>query len=100
VRALVGELVAWARDLMVSGEPLVHAIGGRAGWELRLVVQGGLRVLEKIDRLAGATLLARPEIGAADVPVLAWRALTMRRRRDRVGARALAAPAERPEAKP
>ena len=41
---------------MLSGAPLVDAIGGRAGWELRFVVQGGLRVLEKIDRLGGATL--------------------------------------------
>ena len=35
---------------MLRGAPLVHAIPGRAGWELRLVVQGGLRILEKIDR--------------------------------------------------
>ncbi|MEO5844079.1 MAG: squalene synthase HpnC [Caldimonas sp.] len=79
VRALVADLVAWARELMGSGAPLVHAIGGRSGWELRFVVQGGLRVLEKIDRLGGATLVARPSIGVSDAPVLAWRALTMRR---------------------
>ena len=83
VRALVGELVAWARALMLSGAPLVHAIGGRAGWELRLVVQGGLRILEKIDRLGGATLRQRPTIAWRDAPMLAWRALTMRRRRRR-----------------
>jgi squalene synthase HpnC len=82
VHALVADLVAWARELLQSGAPLVHAIGGRAGWELRFVVQGGLRVLEKIDRLGGATLVERPSIGAADAPVLAWRALTMRRRAD------------------
>src|SRR4029077_12739580 len=79
VRALVADLVAWARELMLSGAPLVDAIGGRAGWELRFVVQGGLRVLEKIDRLGAATLTTRPTIGAADAPLLAWRALTMRR---------------------
>jgi len=67
------------REVMLSGAPLVDAIGGRAGWELRFVVQGGLRVLEKIDRLGGATLIARPTVGAADAPLLAWRALTMRR---------------------
>ena len=83
VRALVGELVGWARALMLSGAPLVHAVAGRAGWELRLVVQGGLRILEKIDRLGGATLHTRPTIGAADGPVLAWRALTMRARATR-----------------
>jgi squalene synthase HpnC len=79
VHALVADLVAWARELMLSGAPLVDAIGGRAGWELRFVVQGGLRVLEKIDRLGGATLTTRPTIGTADAPLLAWRALTMRR---------------------
>ena len=81
MRALVGELVAWARELMLAGAPLVHAVPGRAGWELRVVVQGGLRILEKIDRLGGATLHARPTIGGGDAPVLAWRALTMRARR-------------------
>jgi squalene synthase HpnC len=80
VHGLVADLVAWARELMLSGAPLVDTIGGRAGWELRFVVQGGLRVLEKIDRLGGATLLTRPTIGAADGPLLAWRALIMRRR--------------------
>jgi squalene synthase HpnC len=82
VRALVGELVAWARALMLTGAPLVHAIGGRAGWELRLVVQGGLRVLERIDRLGGATLLRRPALGWRDAPIIAWRALVMRARAD------------------
>jgi len=64
---------------MESGAPLARTIRGRAGWELRLVVQGGLRVLERVDRLGGATLVMRPTIGWADAPVLAWRALTMRR---------------------
>ena len=92
VRALVADLVTWARELMLSGAPLVGAIGGRAGWELRFVVQGGLRVLEKIDRLGGGTLIARPTIGAADAPLLAWRALTMRRRDASRAGRAPASP--------
>ena len=50
VHRLVADAVAWARELMRFGAPLVHAVPGRAGWELRLVVQGGLRVLERIDR--------------------------------------------------
>jgi squalene synthase HpnC len=85
-RALVGELVAWARALMLTGAPLVHAIPGRAGWELRLVVQGGLRVLERIDRLGGATLLRRPTLGRRDAPAIAWRALAMRARPDAAAA--------------
>jgi squalene synthase HpnC len=86
VRALVAELVGWARTLMLAGAPLVHAIAGRAGWELRFVVSGGLRILEKVDRLGGATLRTRPTLAWSDAPVLAWRALTMRRA-DAAGAR-------------
>jgi squalene synthase HpnC len=78
VHALVGEVVAWARELMRFGAPLVQAVGGRAGWELRLVVQGGLRVLERIDRIDGATLSQRPKLGWADAAPIAWRALRMR----------------------
>lgn len=78
-RALVRELCGWTRELMHAGAPLAARIPGRAGWELRLVVQGGLRVLDKIERMDGATLARRPALGAADLPVLLWRALAMRR---------------------
>ena len=77
--ALMLELAAWARGLMQSGTPLVHALPGRAGFELRLVVQGGLRILDKVEALGGATLGTRPVITRADAPLLAWRALCMRR---------------------
>jgi squalene synthase HpnC len=77
-RALVADLVGWARELMCAGAPLVHAIPGRAGWELRLVVQGGLRILEKIGALDFATLQTRPTLRWYDAPLLLWRALWMR----------------------
>ena len=76
--ALVLDLVAWSRGLMHFGAPLVHAIPGRAGWELRLVVQGGLCVLDRIEGLGGATLTTRPKLGWRDAPAIAWRALRMR----------------------
>ena len=78
-RALVRTLCAWARDLMVEGAPLALNVPGRAGWELRLVVQGGLRVLERIGRMDHATLARRPQLAVTDVPLLLWRALRMRR---------------------
>ena len=77
-RALVDDLVAWARRLMLNGAPLVHSVPGRAGWELRLVVQGGLRILEKIEALDGTPLLVRPTVALTDMPLLCWRALWMR----------------------
>ena len=75
--ALVADQVRWARSLMLEGSPLVHRITGRAGWELRLVVQGGLRILDRIETLGHNTLQHRPTVGAADAPLLLWRALRM-----------------------
>jgi squalene synthase HpnC len=76
--ALVAGLAAWARRLMREGAPLVHMLPGRAGWELRFVVQGGCRILDKIEALGFDTFSRRPVIGKMDAPLLAWRALRMR----------------------
>ncbi len=78
-RALVRELCRWARELMQHGAPLVHRLPGRFGWELRLVVQGGLRILDKIEGHGCNALSRRPTLGALDAPLLLWRALCMRR---------------------
>ncbi|VTU28490.1 squalene synthase HpnC [Variovorax sp. PBL-H6] len=77
--ALVAAQVAWARALMNEGAPLVHRLPGRAGWELRFVVHGGLRILDKIEALGFDTWSQRPTLGKADAPLLAWRVLRMRR---------------------
>jgi len=74
-KALVRELCSWAQDLMLEGAPLARQIPGRAGWELRLVVQGGLRILEKIAAMDFATLSQRPALTRWDAPRLLWRAL-------------------------
>ena len=66
-----------ARASMLKGAPLVHQIPGRAGWELRLVVQGGLRILDKIESLHYATLTQRPTLRAWDYCVMVRRALWM-----------------------
>lgn len=66
-----------ARAGMLKGSQLALKIPGPAGWELRLVVQGGLRILDKIEALNFQTWRTRPRIGALDLPVLLWRALRM-----------------------
>lgn len=74
---LVIALVRHARQLMLQGAPLVHRVPGRAGWELRAVVQGGLCVLDKVEALGPRVLQQRPRLQRADAPRLLWRALRM-----------------------
>ena len=80
-QALLRELVRHAHDLMDSGAPLACRLPGRIGWELRLVVQGGLRILDRIERLHYRSWRTRPKLGAADLPLLLWRAARMSARR-------------------
>jgi squalene synthase HpnC len=78
VRALVAEMVAWARRLMLEGAPIALSIPGRVGWELRLVVQGGLRILEKIEAMHFASYARRPRLQWHDHLLIAGRAIAMR----------------------
>jgi len=75
--AKLAEEIAYARALMHQGSPLVHKVAGRGGWELRLVVQGGLRILDKLERVDPHR--TRPVLVAPDFALMAWRACWMRK---------------------
>jgi phytoene synthase len=75
-RRLMAFQVQRARELMLRGAPLARALPGRIGWELRLVVAGGLRVLERIEAVHYDVFRHRPTLGKRDWPLLGWRALT------------------------
>jgi squalene synthase HpnC len=72
----LGTELAFARALMLKGAPLVHRVPGRAGWELRLVVQGGLRILDKVERTD--PWRQRSTLAWHDWALMLWRALWMR----------------------
>jgi hydroxysqualene synthase len=72
---LVRDLVHWSAEIMARGAELPLRVPGRAGWELRLVVHGGWRILEKICGMGFRTYLHRPRLTAGDAPLLLWRAL-------------------------
>lgn len=76
-RALMRFEVERARALMLEGAPLAKRLPGRFGWELRLVVQGGLRILEAIERADYDVFRRRPQLKRVDWVVLLWRALRM-----------------------
>jgi hydroxysqualene synthase len=65
----------FAHALMIQGSPLAERVPGRAGWEIRMVIQGGLRVLQKCR--STNTLLKRPRLGPWDVPVMLFKSLFM-----------------------
>ncbi|MES2017452.1 MAG: squalene synthase HpnC [Pseudomonadota bacterium] len=66
-----------ARALMLSGAPLALRLPGRIGWELRMVVQGGLRILEAIERANYDVFRRRPQLKLRDWLAIVWRALRM-----------------------
>jgi squalene synthase HpnC len=74
---LIAAYACLARSTMLKGSQLVKKVPGRAGWELRLVVQGGLRILDKIEAIHFTTLSQRPKITAWDAPIMLWRAVWM-----------------------
>jgi squalene synthase HpnC len=78
--ALMDFQVERSRRLMLSGAPLALELPGRLGWEIRLTVQGGLRILERIQRARGDVFRHRPTLGPADWLRMAGRAVFMRRR--------------------
>ncbi|MCL2524658.1 MAG: squalene synthase HpnC [Betaproteobacteria bacterium] len=66
-----------AEALMRRGLPLVHALPGRLGWEIRLTAQGGLRILERLRAARGDVFRHRPTLGPWDWLVVAGRSLRM-----------------------
>jgi squalene synthase HpnC len=66
-----------ARAMMLSGAPLATRLPGRVGLEIRAVVQGGLRILEKLEQARGDVFRHRPILKAFDWPLMFCRALVM-----------------------
>lgn len=74
-RALMAFQVQRARAMMLDGAPLARRLPGRVGWELRLMVLGGLRILERIEAAGYDVFRRRPTLGGGDWLRLASRAL-------------------------
>jgi len=74
-RALMRFQVDRARALMRSGAPLGWDLPGRIGLEIRAIVAGGLRILDKIEAVDYDVFTRRPLLQAADWPFIMWRSL-------------------------
>jgi squalene synthase HpnC len=64
-----------ARRMLQAGAPLGRVLRGRIGLELRSIVMGGDRVLEKLHAADGDVFGARPVLRGLDWPLVFWRAL-------------------------
>ena len=74
-RDLMRFQIARARTMMLEGDRLGRTLPGRIGMELRLIVAGGLRILEKIEAVDYDVFRRRPQLRFFDWPLLAWRAV-------------------------
>lgn len=74
-QAMMREQVNASRRHLLTGRSLAYRLPGRIGFELRLVVQGGLAILDKMDRIDYNIFAHRPVLGKADWIMLLWRAL-------------------------
>ena len=65
LRQLVQELIHAAREKMLYGKPLGQAVRGRFGFQLRLMINGGLRVLELLEQQQ-ESVFTRPRLKPGD----------------------------------
>ncbi|HVL55245.1 MAG TPA: squalene synthase HpnC [Burkholderiaceae bacterium] len=71
LRALVAEQAQFARRLLDRGTELPSMVPRRLAWELRAIIAGGLRILQRIERLDHDVFAQRPVLRARDAFALA-----------------------------
>jgi phytoene synthase len=75
LRQLLHFQVGRARALMLSGASLGWDLPGRIGLEIRAIVAGGLRILDKIEAVDYDVFSRRPMLQTLDWPTILWRSL-------------------------
>ena len=65
-----------ARKLLQAGAPLGLALPGRIGFEMRMIIAGGERILKKLHQAHGNVFEFRPQLGKKDWLYIAYRALS------------------------
>jgi squalene synthase HpnC len=74
-----------ARRMLAAGAPLGKALKGRIGLEMRLIILGGERILEKLHRSQGDVFQQRPTLGPLDWLYMLRRAIFPGARRAATG---------------
>ncbi len=63
------------RRMLLTGAPLGRALQGRIGLELRMIVMGGNRILEKLQASDGDVFRHRPKLGKSDWLLMLYRSV-------------------------
>lgn len=67
-----------AERMLLTGKPLGRALPGRIGFELRMMIAGGERILHKLKSCRGDIYQHRPTLKAYDWPLILLKALFKR----------------------
>jgi squalene synthase HpnC len=70
LRQVIGAHVNRTRAMLQSGRPLVRRVPFRLGLELRAIIAGGLRILDRLEREGNDPFRNRPTLGWRDAPAL------------------------------
>jgi squalene synthase HpnC len=84
-RGLMKQQLIRVRALMADGGDLAQRLPGSVGWELRLVMHGALRTLERIEMSGCDVFRQRPTLTRLDWLAVGWRAFKMRWRDSTAG---------------
>jgi phytoene/squalene synthetase len=70
-----------ARRMLQAGAPLGLALKGRIGFEMRLIILGGERILMQLHETRGDMFQHRPKLGWKDWLNMLWRATFTQQKR-------------------
>ena len=71
------------RESFAAGRPVCDGVKGRLRFELRLTWLGGVRILDRLERVGFDVFSSRPSLGPADAPALLWGAARWRSNHER-----------------
>jgi squalene synthase HpnC len=77
-RAALEDCGRRTRLLFDRGRPVCDGVTGRLRYELRATWLGGTRILDRLERRGFNVFDARPALGAADWPAIAWKTVVWR----------------------
>jgi squalene synthase HpnC len=72
MQQIIQQQIHYAREKMLFGKPLGRAVRGRFGFQLRIMINGGLRVLELLEKQQN-DYFSRPRLSKNDWLRMIWR---------------------------